>query len=85
MHRSRALLTLSTGYAEISIVVNSAPYGGHIDATPRTGTAASDAFLLESLGWTDEADDLPIVFSFAYAHGYVRTVVPLSWCWGSGG
>lgn len=59
------------GFAELSVLVNSAPYGGHVEASPREGTAALDSFLLESLEWTDEVDDLPLLFSFYYANGQV--------------
>lgn len=55
-------------------MINSAPYGGRIDASPRTGIAALDAFLLESLEWTDDADDLPLFYSFSYMYGHVSTI-----------
>ncbi|CAM9254804.1 unnamed protein product, partial [Ectocarpus sp. 4 AP-2014] len=56
----------ATGFAELSLTINAAPSGGHIEASPRAGTAAIDTFVLESLDWTDEVDDLPLVFSFSY-------------------
>lgn len=59
------------GYAQLSIVVNSPPYGGHVAASPAAGTAALDAFVLEALDWTDDADDLPLTFSFSYFNGKV--------------
>lgn len=62
---------LRTGFAEISLVMNAAPTGGSIEATPRSGVAALDTFLLESLGWTDDVDDLPLQFSFHYVDGLV--------------
>lgn len=72
LNRPRWCFTCAgTGFAEISIIVNSAPYGGHVEATPRTGVAVLDNFLLESLEWTDDADDLPLLFSFSYANGQV--------------
>eukprot|EP00903_Cladosiphon_okamuranus_P018201 g16743.t2 len=54
----------NAGFAELSINVNTAPLGGHVEASPRAGTAAIDTFLLQSLDWTD--DDLPLLYSFAY-------------------
>lgn len=60
------------GYAQLSIVVNSPPYGGRVAASPTAGTAALDAFVLEALNWTDDADDLPLTFSFSYFNGEVR-------------
>lgn len=38
-------------------------------ASPTAGTAALDVFVLESLEWTDEVDDLPLLYSFSYANG----------------
>lgn len=71
LYQLRHFLLCVIGFAELSVLVNSAPYGGHIEASPREGTAALDSFLLESLDWTDEADDLPLLFSFYYANGQV--------------
>eukprot|EP00752_Nemacystus_decipiens_P011504 g10216.t1 len=59
-------VTLATGFAELSVVVNAAPTGGYVDASPRAGSAAVDSFSLQSLEWTDEVDDLPLLYSFAY-------------------
>ncbi|CAN0052654.1 unnamed protein product, partial [Sphacelaria rigidula] len=67
------VLALESGFAEVTILVNSAPYGGYVDAAPRAGTAAIDTFALESLGWGDDADDLPLVFSFSVAYGESET------------
>lgn len=52
--------------------MNSPPYGGHIGASPKAGVAAFDTFLLESLEWSDDVDDLPLMFSFSFAYGEVR-------------
>ncbi|CAM9419179.1 unnamed protein product [Pylaiella littoralis] len=65
--------SLETGFAELSVVVNAAPTGGRIEATPRAGVAALDTFTLESLDWSDDADDLPMVFSFSYVNGQNET------------
>lgn len=75
------------GYAELSIVVNSPPYGGRVSASPSTGSAALDPFVLEALDWTDDADDLPLFFSFAYFNGEVRVesqVAPSDRCSATG-
>lgn len=53
-------------------MTNAAPTGGHTEATPRTGVAALDSFSLESLDWSDDLEDLPLVFSFSYINGQVR-------------
>lgn len=67
------LVLVFSGFEEISLVLNAAPTGGHVAATPRTGVAAVDNFLLESLEWTDEVDDLPLTYSFWYTNGQVRS------------
>ncbi|CBJ29756.1 conserved unknown protein [Ectocarpus siliculosus] len=56
----------ATGFADMTLTINAPPTGGHVDASPRAGVAAVDTFLLESLDWTDEVDDLPLMFSFSY-------------------
>lgn len=66
------------GYAQISVLVNSAPFGGYIVASPTAGTAALDTFYIASLGWTDEVDDLPLAFGFSYANGQVRVDVSVA-------
>lgn len=33
-------------------------------------TAAVDTVLLQSLGWTDAVDDLPLTHSFGFVYGY---------------
>lgn len=63
---------VGAGFAEATIVVNSAPHGGYVDAAPRAGVAAVDTFFLESLEWSDDADDFPLMFSFSVAYGQVR-------------
>ncbi|CAN0146388.1 unnamed protein product, partial [Pylaiella littoralis] len=66
-------VSLETGFAELSVMVNAAPTGGRIEATPRAGVAALDTFTLESLDWSDDVDDLPLVFSFSYINGQNET------------
>ncbi|CAM9256606.1 unnamed protein product [Discosporangium mesarthrocarpum] len=53
----------------MAIEVNSAPYGGHVSATPRSGTSGVDRFTLECREWTDASDNLPLYFGFSYMHG----------------
>lgn len=43
-----------------------------MEAIPRAGTAALDTFSLQSLEWTDDVDDLPLLHSFSYANGQAR-------------
>lgn len=55
-------------------MTNAAPTGGHVEATPRAGVAALDTFTLESLDWSDDVDDLPLMYSFS---SMVRTLTTL--------
>lgn len=64
----------------MSVAVNAAPTGGYIEATPRTGVAALDTFTLESLDWSDDVDDLPLLFSFSYVNGQVSRTHATSVC-----
>ena len=48
-------------------------------ASPTAGTAALDVFTLESLEWTDEADDLPLSYAFSYANGQA-SLAPRTCC-----
>ena len=47
-------------------MVNAAPKGGHVAASPSDGFVAVDTFTLLSLDWTDDVDDLPLLYSFMY-------------------
>ena len=53
------------------MVMNAPPTGGYVDASPRAGSAAVDMFSLQSLEWTDDIDDLPLLYSFAYTNNHV--------------
>ena len=46
--------------------VNAAPKGGYVAAFPSDGFAAVDTFTIQSLDWTDDVDDLPLLYSFMY-------------------
>lgn len=81
MTRCRDRPTLHTkGYTQLLVLINYSPYGGHVVATPTNGTAALDVFVLESLGWTDEADDLPLSYAFSYANGQASRTSSHRWC-----
>ena len=61
------LATGSSAYASVALLVNAPPYGG----TLRLAFAGSEARALAAVnlsatGWTDDTDDLPLTYSFAY-------------------
>ena len=57
----RYLFTLSAHYtqgvitsqASYSVVVNSPPHAGTVDASPSTGVALATVFVLSTVGWQD--------------------------------
>ena len=56
-----------TSYAEITLLVNSAPLGGSIRVDPEQGFAF-DSFILATAesSWTDDAEDFPLMCRFGY-------------------
>ncbi|KAK3250367.1 hypothetical protein CYMTET_40248, partial [Cymbomonas tetramitiformis] len=52
-----------TGAARITVRINTPPVGGWAAASPGTGRAYSDPFVLSAPGWTDE--DVPLWYQFA--------------------
>ncbi|CAM9178019.1 unnamed protein product, partial [Sphacelaria rigidula] len=60
----------SMGYADITIDTNAPPVGGYIACDRSSIVAGVDEVLLHSIGWTDDYEDLPIMHSFGYVHGY---------------
>ena len=67
----------ATAFAALDVFVNSPPQGGAIrQATcgdgpcPDAGGAiALEPIALGAYGWTDEPDDMPLMYSFAYGEG----------------
>ena len=53
-------------YSEITIVVNVPPSGGSFSVAPPRGEALVTPFRFLALGWTDEPQDLPLSYRFAY-------------------
>jgi hypothetical protein len=61
-----------TSYAEMTILVNSAPFGGSIRVDPEQGYAF-ESFILSTVesSWSDDAEDFPLMCRFGYVqpHG----------------
>ncbi|CAM9196214.1 unnamed protein product, partial [Ectocarpus sp. 8 AP-2014] len=69
------------GYSEFSIETNVAPVGGHVSSDLLQVYAGEDAVMLQTLGWTDDFEDLPMTYEFGYSHGWheVRSVSSQRW------
>lgn len=61
---------ISLHVAEFSFETNAAPIGGFVDSDVRRITAGQDAVTLQTMGWIDDFDDLPVVYEFGYTHGW---------------
>lgn len=65
-----------TSYAEMTILVNSAPLGGSVRVDPEQGFAF-DTFMLSTAesSWSDDAEDFPLMCRFGYyeSHGARET------------
>lgn len=53
------------GFGAVTIKVNSPPSSGRCAVTPKVGYAVRDIFTLSCTDWTDDADDLPLKYSFS--------------------
>lgn len=61
---------IPSNVAEFSFETNAAPVGGYVDSNQQQITAGQDAVTLQATAWTDDIDDLPMVYEFGYAHGW---------------
>ncbi|CAM9609633.1 unnamed protein product, partial [Ectocarpus fasciculatus] len=62
------------GYAEFSFETNAPPSGGHVKSDRLSAIAGVNPVVLQTLGWTDDVDDLPLTYSFGYIHGYQEVI-----------
>ena len=53
-------------FTEISLTANSPPTGGYVTPTPVFGSALVTKFLIAAPGWTADAANFPLSYSFAY-------------------
>ncbi|CAM9477456.1 unnamed protein product, partial [Ectocarpus sp. 8 AP-2014] len=47
-----------------------APVGGHASSDLLQVYAGEDAVMLQTKGWTDDFEDLPMTYEFGYSHGW---------------
>ena len=72
-------------FAQQTILMNAPPSGGALEVVPSTGYELNATFALRASYWTDDADDLPLRYTFGFsrssgadADGAVAVVEPLS-------
>ena len=58
------------GRSEVSVPMNTAPTSGSADITPGSGFALTTSFEIRASDWTDDADDLPLLYNFNSMVGY---------------
>eukprot|EP00966_Prymnesium_polylepis_P082862 1918980-Prymnesium_polylepis.2 len=71
--------------ASVNVRTNSPPYGGSLTLSPAAPYTALDSEIkLSAVQWTDDAEDLPLVYAYAASirGGLVRAQTQLAdrWC-----
>lgn len=57
---------LLISFSKISLISNSLPTGGYTTSDPTSGVALVTQFLISTSGWTSDAANLPLRYSFSY-------------------
>merc|ERR1719183_2759259 len=70
---------LGTATTVITVLTNSPPAGGALAVTPANGTELETVFNVAANGWTDDAGDLPLSYSFSRLPGRFPVSVPQLW------
>jgi len=52
--------------AQVLVTINGPPKDGAMTVAPTVGTAGVTEFLYLGISWSDDTDDLPLLFSFSY-------------------
>ena len=52
--------------ASVNVLMNEAPTGGTLTVSPTEGIALNTTFTFETAGWSDDEDDYPLEYIFAY-------------------
>ena len=55
------------GFATLDVTVNAPPFGGSLGVVPSSGVALNTTFALTAPGWVDDADDLPLTYTYYHA------------------
>ena len=56
--------------AEFSFETNAAPVGGYVSSDLLEVNAGEGEVVLQTMGWTDDFEDLPMTYEFGYSHGW---------------
>lgn len=64
--------------SEIQLTANSPPSGGYITADPSSGYALLTSFLISNPGWSTDADNYPLMYSFSYRISEISSYLTLS-------
>ena len=70
---------LGTATTVITVLTNSPPAEGALAVTPANGTELETVFSVAASGWTDDAGDLPLSYSFSRLPGRFPVSVPQLW------
>jgi hypothetical protein len=71
-HQRGAYETCNTNhyiFDSAPFLVDTPPVGGRCEIFPSSGFRSITRFTLSTIGWTDEADDLPLVYRFSWGRG----------------
>jgi hypothetical protein len=66
-----------SSFCELSILINAPPSGGTFSVRPNTGDALTTLFTLLAPSWSDEVEDLPLLFSFSYRVSILSPILQL--------
>ena len=55
-----------SAFAQQTVVMNTPPFGGSFAVSPTTGFELNSTFVLRASYWVDDADDLPLRYSFSF-------------------
>ena len=53
-------------FTQVTLTANPPPTGGYVSSSPQSGSALVTQFVISSPGWTADAANFPLSFSFAY-------------------
>jgi hypothetical protein len=64
--RLSALVAGTTSYASTTLVANAPPSSGKLEVLPASGASMTTQFKWNSLYWTDDLADFPLLYPFQY-------------------
>ena len=67
-----------TTYTELDLTANSPPTGGYILSTPPAGDALVTRFSIASPGWTTDAANFPLSYSFSFTLSAASPILSLA-------